>query len=116
MNDIVQLDLVDCPYCAEQIKKSAKKCRHCGEIIDAQMRDIEALKRGKDSPNVFMNAGGGGAAASASSSSAASSGSDNDGLIPFRHWLHIILSVVSSGLWIPVYIILYLNRNKKIYR
>lgn len=105
MNTIAQQDTVDCPYCAETIKRNAKKCIHCGEIIDAQMRDIEALKNEKSSPNVYMNAGGGAAA-----------GSGNSDLRPFKHWLHIIISILTSGLWIPVYLLLYFMRNKNVYR
>lgn len=27
-----------CPFCAEDIHKEAIKCKHCGEILDAEMR------------------------------------------------------------------------------
>lgn len=101
MNEIIQVDTIDCPYCSELIKKRAKKCRHCGEILDPNMREMENLKREKSSPHVFMNAGG-----------AATGGQQ---LRRFRHWLHIILSILSGGLWIPVYIILFLARNKNVY-
>ena len=28
-----------CPYCSEEIQIEAKKCKHCGEFIDEQLRD-----------------------------------------------------------------------------
>lgn len=28
----------DCPYCSEQILAKAKKCKHCGEILDASLQ------------------------------------------------------------------------------
>lgn len=108
MNDIiVRQENIECPYCAESIKPAAKKCLHCGEILDAQLRDIQALKNKQDQPNVFMNAGGGGGAAAVGGSGLT--------LKPFKHWLHIVLSILTIGWWIPVYVLLYLFRNKNLY-
>ena len=29
---------INCPYCSEQILRTAKKCKHCGEFIDKDSR------------------------------------------------------------------------------
>lgn len=36
---------IKCPFCAEEILAEAKKCKHCGEIVD------NSLKK-EDSPNI----------------------------------------------------------------
>ena len=105
-NDTKNMALCSCPYCGEQILVVAKKCKHCGEIVDTMMREIEMLKNQKQS--VFMNAGGGGAAASSSSGG-------NIGLRGFSHGWHIILSIFTGGVWIPFYILFYIFRDKRIY-
>ena len=98
-----------CNYCGEEIIASAKKCKHCGEILDPTMREIETLKNSKQS-QVFMNAGGGGGGAAAAASSGGS-----DKLRPFNHLLHLILTIFTAGLWGIVWLLLYIFRNKNIY-
>lgn len=104
---------IDCPYCSEPIHPKSKKCKHCGEVLDPQMREIEMLKRHSGSPHVFMNAGG--ASASSSSAASASSSGSNDTLRRFPHWFHIIMTLISGFLWLPIYILMYIFRNKRYY-
>ncbi len=33
-----------CPYCAETILIDAKKCKHCGELLDSQLKKKETIK------------------------------------------------------------------------
>ena len=102
-----QVSLVNCPFCDEQVSLNVKKCRHCGETIDVGMRKAEeAMRAAQSTPQVFMNAGGGGAAAA---------GGGFQQLRPFSHLIHIILSVVTAGLWIPVWILIYVFRNRSVY-
>lgn len=114
MQQTPALATIECPYCSEQINAKSKKCRHCGEILDPQMRELELLKSQRNSPNVFMNAGGGGGAAAASSASS-SSGGEAALLRRFPHWIHILLTIVTGGLWFPVYLLMFWFRNKRYY-
>jgi hypothetical protein len=97
---------VECPFCAEMISGRAKKCRHCGETVDVAMRKAEeAMRASERSSHVYMNAGGG----------AVASGGGVQQLRPFNHAIHIILSVITLGWWLPVYLLFYVLRNKSIY-
>ncbi len=37
-----------CPYCAEQILDDAKKCKHCGEILDPALRKQQGTATDKE--------------------------------------------------------------------
>ncbi len=107
MEDTASAATIDCPYCSEPINPKSKKCKHCGEILDPQMREIELLKSQRNSPQVFMNAGGAAAAASASGAA--------DSLRRFPHWFHIILTLITGLIWLPVYLLMFWFRNKRYY-
>lgn len=95
MADETATETMKCPFCAEQVKVGAKKCKHCGEFIDAAMREIENLKNQKQ--NVFMNAGGGGGGSSSSSAASAAAG-----FLSRMTCLDWILTVFTGGLWLIV--------------
>lgn len=94
-----------CPFCAEQISPAAKKCKHCGETIDVVLRAAEEAQRmSSRQPAVYMNAGGGAVAAAS---------------VPprhnFPHVLHFVLTFFTMGLWLPIWILHYLFRNRSYY-
>jgi hypothetical protein len=65
----------------------------------------EAMRVASSSSNVYMNAGGGATAATGGGIQ----------LRPFNHLIHIILSILTAGLWIPVWLLVYIFRNKAVY-
>lgn len=99
---------ISCPFCAEQIQALAKKCKHCNELLDPALRKAdEALRASQSAAPVYMNAGGSAAAVAAT---------------PvvlqrrlFGHGIHIIMTILTCGLWIPIWIIAYVCRNKALY-
>jgi TM2 domain-containing membrane protein YozV len=48
MSEITQVK--KCPYCSEWINVDARKCRHCGEIFDAELR----AKSYQHSPSIIV--------------------------------------------------------------
>lgn len=91
----------DCPYCGEPIMAAARKCKHCGEFLDGSARQAHSTPLPPPAP-VYMNAGGAAVA----------------GQPALRHWghfIHIVLSVVTAGLWVPVWLLLYVTRNKSVF-
>ena len=37
-------DTRTCPYCKEPIAQDAKKCKHCGEILDETLKEVRSLQ------------------------------------------------------------------------
>jgi hypothetical protein len=96
-----------CPFCGEGVMLDAKKCKHCGETIDVALRAAEDAKKSAGAtPHVFMNAGGGGGGAAVAAGA---------GKRSFRHGLHLVLTILTCGLWFPIWVLAYLFRNREQY-
>jgi hypothetical protein len=42
---VAPAERVSCPFCGESILAIAKKCKHCGEILDVTLRALDEAKR-----------------------------------------------------------------------
>lgn len=93
----------ECPFCSELIKEAAKKCKHCGELLDGVLR---AADENRQPQNVFMNS------SSASAAVAVTETRVETGTKNFPHLLHFILTIVTGGLWLIVWLIHYLVKGR----
>lgn len=106
--DINKKEVKDCNFCGEEILAIAKKCKHCGEIVDAQLREIESLKKrqaqlenNKSNNNVQLNNN--------------IIGGQFQQRVPYTHGWHFILAILTGGFWIIPWALLYLFRDKSRY-
>lgn len=83
------------PYCAAELVDVDGRLY----AKDNVGKVIAEAKRSSAPANVYMNAGG--AAASTASASALSNG----GKRPINHLFHLIMTLLTCGLWLPVWLI-----------
>lgn len=91
-------DYTDCAFCGEEILTKAKKCKHCGEVLDVALRAAEEAKsearrdtgRGRDrgssvniDQRIFVQGHSAG----------------------FNHGMHLVLDLLTLGAWFPIHMI-----------
>ena len=77
----VPSSLKPCPFCAEPVQPDAKKCRHCGEVLDPALR--ESRRHDPSRTSVVVNAP----------------------RKEFPHLIHLVLTFTTCGAWLPVYLL-----------
>jgi len=86
----------ECPYCSETISARAKRCPVCGETVDVAMREAEEARR---------------EAGEARREARRRPRRDREVVYYERrrptcpHVLHLILTILTAGLWLPIWII-----------
>jgi len=73
----ITADLAQCPFCAELVSLQARKCKHCGELLDPVLRAAEENRRLAATPQIVNIVHGGNASASASTDVSASASSSS---------------------------------------
>lgn len=72
---VLGADQAECPFCAEVIALRAKKCKHCGELLDPVLRATEERRRAVEAPQIVNIVHGSTATANSTSAAEASSAS-----------------------------------------
>jgi len=103
-----QQAMQQCPFCAEMIAATAKKCKHCGETVDVALRASQEARRAAE---LAQSGGGGGGAAASTTVVIDRGGPTVVYQKSFPHGLHLVLTIVTCGVWLPVWIIHYIVRS-----
>jgi hypothetical protein len=84
-----------CPFCEESVSDTAKKCKHCGETLDVALRAAQEAKElarshrnGSNQQQVVIH-------------------QSNHHVRTFPHVIHLVFTIFTGGLWLPVWLIHY---------
>ena len=100
-------DVKECAFCGEEVLAVAKKCKHCGETLDVALRSAEEAKRLAENAN--KNSG---SSAAASTTVVIQNTNLQSSPKAFPHLLHFIITIFTGGLWLPIWILLYVFRSR----
>ncbi|MBE6358117.1 MAG: NINE protein [Lentisphaerae bacterium] len=95
MSEENNVNMVQCPFCAEKINVSAKKCRYCGEIVDPALRIVTEMKN-ESKPAVNIVSGSGVNIVPAGNNFSSAAGA----VAPKQRITYILLGIFLGGLGI----------------
>lgn len=98
-----QKQKTDCPFCSEEIFISAKKCKHCGEILDPVLRK-QNERSNQPIPIINNNI-----ATSTSVNQKVGRGYRRS----FPHLLNFFLTIITGGFWFIIWVLWYIFRSDK---
>jgi hypothetical protein len=112
-----QKETKDCPFCGEEILAVAKKCKHCGETVDVTLRAAEESSRGSKRPRRrededeeyqdYLDTVARSDREDGNTSVTTNTSTTVLVNLPpnFPHVLHIVLTFLTCGTWLPVYLL-----------
>lgn len=85
---------VECPFCNELIVDTARKCKHCGEILDPVWRAMEEARLSQPTTQIYV---AGGEANATSLAGAESKSRSNDGCSGCGCLVLVIVALITSS-------------------
>jgi hypothetical protein len=102
-----------CDFCGEQVLAIAKKCKHCGELLDVVLRMATESNRAGVHQTVVVNAVGGGAVAESASVAQVQAPLLDPSKHYFPHLGHFIMTILTVGWWSIIWFLHYVCRDKR---
>jgi hypothetical protein len=102
-----------CPFCSEPVLAAAKKCKHCGETIDVALRAAEeseraarqSIRRRRDEDDYRDDAPHRSTPPPAAAAASTTVIMHGESKASFPHMLHFILTLVTCGIWTPIWLL-----------
>lgn len=97
-----------CPWCVEPIVKGSPKCKHCGEVLSSRVCTLLGVHRALQT-NALCNE------YSPQNDTMHNPINNGDPRRKFPHAIHLVITLLSVGTWIPIWLAHYSLRDRAYY-